>query len=368
MDAAASEHLVVKRDGDITTDHARPAGEAQRARPRRDGGADGGAARRRRDATPAASCSRPTGRCSRPATTSATWPAPSFDEARHAVRRLHADDGRRAVDPAAGVSPRCTRWPPPPAASWWPSATWPSPPRSAGFAIPGRQGRAVLPHAARRRRPQHRPQAGAGDGVHRRRDRRRHGRRVGPDQPGRARRRARRRRRRPDAPGHPRAAAVEGARQAGFYAQVDLDQAEAYEYAIEVMAAAADDRRRPGGHRRLPREAHQPDVRLQRRACHGHDGPRPGCDAGGPAAIVAGGCGRCGWSTWRWAATVAGRAGRTRSRTRSRSAVGTPAARASASSDGQLLAGADHADRRASRRASWDRPTPRSPTAAGPGR
>ena len=34
---------------------------------------------------------------------------------------------------------------------------------------PRRQGRAVLPHAARRRRPQHRPQAGARDGLHRRR-------------------------------------------------------------------------------------------------------------------------------------------------------------------------------------------------------
>ena len=38
---------------------------------------------------------------------------------------------------------------------------------SAGFAIPGRQGRPVLPHAARRGGTQHRPQAGAGDGVHR---------------------------------------------------------------------------------------------------------------------------------------------------------------------------------------------------------
>ena len=36
-----------------------------------------------------------------------------------------------------------------------------------GVRHPRRQGRAVLPHAARRRGPQHRPQAGAGDGVHR---------------------------------------------------------------------------------------------------------------------------------------------------------------------------------------------------------
>ena len=46
----------------------------------------------------------------------------------------------------------------------------------------------------------------------------------------------------------------------GFYAQIDLDQPKAYAYAIELMAAAALTARRPGGHRRLPREA-QADLR-----------------------------------------------------------------------------------------------------------
>ena len=62
---------------------------------------------------------------------------------------------------------------------------------------PRRQGRAVLPHPAGGRRPQHRAQAGPRDGLHRRRHRRRDGRRLGADQPGRARRRAGRRGRRP---------------------------------------------------------------------------------------------------------------------------------------------------------------------------
>ena len=72
---------------------------------------------------------------------------------------------------------------------------------SAGVRHPRWQGRAVLPHAARRRGPQRRAQAGARDGVHRRRHRCRDGGRVGPDQPRRARRRARRRRRRPHGAG-----------------------------------------------------------------------------------------------------------------------------------------------------------------------
>ena len=111
---------------------------------------------------------------------------------------------------------------------------------SAGFAIPGGKGGlfchtplvAVARNVGRKRALEM--------ALHRRRDRRRHGRRLGPDQPGRARRRARRRRRRPDAPGDPRLGArPRRSASAAFYAQVDLDQAKAYEYAIEVMAAAA---------------------------------------------------------------------------------------------------------------------------------
>ena len=43
-------------------------------------------------------------------------------------------------DAAAGRAPRCTRWPPPPAASSWPSCDLAIAAESAGFAIPGGKG------------------------------------------------------------------------------------------------------------------------------------------------------------------------------------------------------------------------------------
>ena len=110
---------------------------------------------------------------------------------------------------------------------------------SAGFAIPGGKGGlfchtplvAVARNVGRKRALEM--------ALHRRRDRRRDGRRVGADQPGRARRRARRRGRRPHAPGHAGGGRSKALGKRGFYAQIDLDQAEAYAYAIELMAAAA---------------------------------------------------------------------------------------------------------------------------------
>ena len=219
-------------------------------------------------------------------------------------------------------------------------------------------------------------------------DRRRHGRRLGPDQPGRARRRARRRRRRPDAPGDPRL----GARRrrsasAAFYAQVDLDQAKAYEYAIQVMAAAATDRRRPGGHRRLPREAQarlltDPSVSAVARALASGTLARPALRmrpttrlASGQAAramrrrravarsrwlrIVRGGDRRARRRRWPGSRRARGR-GRGRGRGSARRRRGRRRAAAASSSHGLITVVA-----RASRRASAGRPTPRSPTAAG---
>ena len=62
--------------------------------------------------------------------------------------------------------------------------------------------------------------------------------------------------RRPASPGPPAAARCRKALgKHGFYAQVDLDQPEAYDYAIEADGERGHDRRRPGRHRRLPREA-----------------------------------------------------------------------------------------------------------------
>ena len=110
-----------------------------------------------------------------------------------------------------------------------------------------------------------------------------------------------------------------------FYAQVDMDQPRAYEYATHVMAAGATTRGGPGGHRQLPGEA-STGLRLSvRAALDGH------LRAGGPPA-------RSRWLrivrgvTCRSAATRPGEPTAASSRNRSRSAVGTPAARASASS------------------------------------
>ena len=41
----------------------------------------------------------------------------------------------------------------------------------------------------------------------------------------------------------------------GFYAQTELGQTDAYAYAVEMMVAVGHHARRPGGHRRIPREA-----------------------------------------------------------------------------------------------------------------
>ena len=112
--------------------------------------------------------------------------------------------------------------------------------------------------------------------------------------------------------------------------------------------------RRPRGHRRLPREAQTGLLaRSERRSFLGgdrlgfRDGSRPDTD---PAQMVGsqirrrgrcgaggrwpgrGGCGWCARVTARSAATVPGEPARARSRTRSRSWLGTPAARASPSS------------------------------------
>ena len=153
------------------------------------------------------------------------------------------------------VIARSTRWRRRPVASSSPRATSPIAAESAAFAIPGGKGGlfchtplvAVSRNIGRKRALE---MALTGDA-----DRRRDGGRLGADQPGRARRRARRGRRRPHRPGDPRQRPVEVARQAGFYAQVGLDQPAAYDHAIEVMAAGGDARRRAGRLHRLPREA-----------------------------------------------------------------------------------------------------------------
>ena len=111
---------------------------------------------------------------------------------------------------------------------------------TAALRHPRRQGRAVLPHAARRRGPQHRPQAGAGDGAHRRPDRRRAPPPTGAWSTGSCPTTSSTRPSTTCCAGRP-AAARRRRRSAStaFYAQVDLPQDEAYAYAVEVMAAAA---------------------------------------------------------------------------------------------------------------------------------
>ena len=59
------------------------------------------------------------------------------------------DDEHDPGDPPTGVSPRSTRWPPPPAASWSPRATWRSPPRAPGSPSPAaRAGCSATPRSS----------------------------------------------------------------------------------------------------------------------------------------------------------------------------------------------------------------------------
>ena len=151
------------------------------------------------------------------------------------LRRAHDD---AAVHSAAGRRPG----PWPGHGRWLPARRDRGPRRrlrGGGLRDSRRQGRLVLPHAARCGRPRRAAQARARDGLHRRRDRRPHGGGLGPGERGRPGRRARRGVPGSPAPGHARQPRSKALGKQGFYAQVDLDQAKAYAYAIELMAASS---------------------------------------------------------------------------------------------------------------------------------
>ena len=199
------QHLLVKHEGTDHHDHPQPAREAQRAGPRRDArahrGAAGGGRQRRARRHPGRQ--RP-GVLGRPQLRRHERAPPGRGPA--PVRGVHRDDGHRPGHPPAGGAPRSTRWPPPPAASSWPSCDLAVAAEDAGFAIPGGKGGlfchtplvAVARNIGRKRALE---MAFTGDA-----DRRPHRRRVGPRQPGRARRPARRGHARSRSPGPPGAA------------------------------------------------------------------------------------------------------------------------------------------------------------------
>ena len=169
---------------------------------------------------------------------------------------------------------------------------------------PRRQGWAVLPHAARRRGPQHRPQAGARDGAHRRSDRRLDRRRVGPDQSSGARRRTRRRRARPDHPGDAGQRAVEGARAS--VASTTRSASTSRRRTRWRASAWRRPRWSPTRRRRSRRSSTSATRRSSRVRTTGHR--RPSTDRLAPTVTpraprrgcvtrhVRGDCGSCGWS------------------------------------------------------------------------
>ena len=139
-----------------------------------------------------------------------------------------------------------------------------------------------------------------------------------------------------------------------FYAQVDLDQAQAYEYATHVMAAAATTRTPRKGSPPSSRSAARLLIRVLDVECWTSKSPPPTLGRAptlGPVQATSASwrrrlAVRSRWLrtvrgvTLRSAATTAGEPTRSSSRTRSRSRPSTPASRASAISH----ANSSHAD------------------------